>query len=471
MTNAPVASYSLTVRVRIVNTPGMLGKVTSAIGAEGGDIGAIDIVEVGSQVTRDISFKASDEAHGQRITEKIRGIEGVTVVHVSDRTFLMHLGGKIQVTGRVAVKTRDDLSMAYTPGVARVCMAIHHDPEKAYTLTIKQNTVAVVSDGSAVLGLGDIGPNGAQPVMEGKALIFKEFAGVDAFPLCLNTKNVDEIVMIVKAIAPVFGGINLEDISAPRCFEIEERLQRDLDIPVFHDDQHGTAVVVLAALINALKVVGKKLPDARIVFTGAGASGIATAKLLMLEGARHIIGCDRAGAIYRGRTDNMNSMKTWFAEHTNPEVFRGSAGEALKGADVFIGLSGPGVVSLKDIQTMNRDSIVFAMANPTPEIMPEETGPYVRVMATGRSDYPNQINNSCCFPGFFRGLLDVRAKSVNDEMKLAAAHALAGIVGDSERSEEYITPSMFDARVVPTVAAAVAEAAVRTGVARKTARK
>ena len=471
MSNAPVASYSLICRIRIANTPGMLGKVTSAIGAEGGDIGAIDIVDVGREVTRDISFKASDEAHGQRITDNIRGIEGVTVVHVSDRTFLMHLGGKIEVNGRVAVKTRDDLSMAYTPGVARVCMAIHADPEKAYTLTIKQNTVAVVSDGSAVLGLGDIGPNGAQPVMEGKALIFKEFAGVDAFPLCLNTKNVDEIVMIVKAIAPVFGGINLEDISAPRCFEIEERLQRDLDIPVFHDDQHGTAVVVLAALINALKVVGKKLSDVRIVFTGAGASGIATAKLLMLEGARHIVGCDRAGTIYRGRTDNMNPMKTWFAEHTNAEGFRGSAGEALKGADVFIGLSGPGVVSLKDIQTMNRDAIVFAMANPTPEIMPEEAGPHVRVMATGRSDYPNQINNSCCFPGFFRGMLDVRARSVNDEMKLAAAHALAGIVGDSEVSEEYITPSMFDPRVVPTVAAAVADAAVRTGVARKTGRK
>jgi malate dehydrogenase (oxaloacetate-decarboxylating) len=471
MSNAPVASYSLIVRIRIVNTPGMLGKVTSAIGAEGGDIGAIDIVEVGREVTRDISFKASDEAHGERITDRIRGIEGVTVVHVSDRTFLMHLGGKIEVRGRVAVKTRDDLSMAYTPGVARVCMAIHHDPEKAYTLTIKQNTVAVVSDGSAVLGLGDIGPNGAQPVMEGKALIFKEFAGVDAFPLCLNTKNVDEIVMIVKAIAPVFGGINLEDISAPRCFEIEERLQRDLDIPVFHDDQHGTAVVVLAALINALKVVGKKLSDVRIVFTGAGASGIATAKLLMLEGARHIVGCDRAGAIYRGRKDNMNPMKQWFAEHTNPEGLHGSAGEALKGADVFIGLSGPGVVSLKDIQTMNRDPIVFAMANPTPEIMPEEAGPFVRVMATGRSDYPNQINNSCCFPGFFRGLLDVRARSVNDEMKLAAAHALAGIVADSEVSEEYITPSMFDPRVVPTVAAAVSDAAIRTGVARKTGRK
>ena len=471
MSNAPVASYSLTVRVRIVNSPGMLGKVTSAIGAEGGDIGGIDIVEAGREMTRDISFKASDEAHGQRITERLRGIEGVTVVHVSDRTFLMHLGGKIEVNGRIAVKTRDDLSMAYTPGVARVCMAIHHDPEKAYTLTIKQNTVAVVSDGSAVLGLGDIGPNGAQPVMEGKALIFKSFAGVDAFPLCLNTKSVDEIVMIVKAIAPVFGGINLEDISAPRCFEIEERLQRELDIPVFHDDQHGTAVVVLAALINALKVVGKKLADVRIVFTGAGASGIATAKLLMLEGARHIVGCDRAGTIYRGRTDNMNSMKQWFAEHTNQEGLRGSAGDALKGADIFIGLSGPGVVSLKDIQTMNRDSIVFAMANPTPEILPEEAGPHVRVMATGRSDYPNQINNSCCFPGFFRGMLDVRARSVNDEMKLAAAHALAGIVGDAELSEEYITPSMFDPRVVPTVAAAVAEAAVRTGVARKALRK
>ena len=471
MSNAPVASYSLTVRIRIVNSPGMLGKVTSAIGAEGGDIGGIDIVEAGREMTRDISFKASDEAHGQRITERLRGIEGVTVVHVSDRTFLMHLGGKIEVNGRIAVKTRDDLSMAYTPGVARVCMAIHDDPEKAYTLTIKQNTVAVVSDGSAVLGLGDIGPNGAQPVMEGKALIFKSFAGVDAFPLCLNTKNVDEIVMIVKAIAPVFGGINLEDISAPRCFEIEERLQRELDIPVFHDDQHGTAVVVLAALINALKIVGKKLADVRIVFTGAGASGIATAKLLMLEGARHIVGCDRAGTIYRGRTDNMNSMKQWFAEHTNQEGLRGSAGDALKGADIFVGLSGPGVVSLKDIQTMNRDPIVFAMANPTPEIMPEEAGPHVRVMATGRSDYPNQINNSCCFPGFFRGMLDVRARSVNDEMKLAAAHALAGIVGDAELSEEYITPSMFDPRVVPTVAAAVAEAAVRTGVARKAIRK
>jgi malate dehydrogenase (oxaloacetate-decarboxylating) len=468
MANAPSASYSLTVRVRLANRPGMLGKLTSAIGKAGGDIGAVDLVEAGlSTITRDISFKASDERHGERITERLRAISGADVVNVSDRTFLMHLGGKIGVHGKVSVKTRDDLSMAYTPGVARVCMAIYKDPQKAYTLTIKQNTVAVVTDGTAVLGLGDIGPNGAQPVMEGKALIFKEFAGVDAFPICLATKDVDEIVAIVKAIAPVFGGINLEDISAPRCFEIEERLQRDLDIPVFHDDQHGTAVVVLGALTNALKLVKKKLSDVKIVFTGAGASGIATAKLLMRAGARHIIACDRAGALYQGRTENMNSMKQWFAEHTNARRLKGTAGDALVGADIFIGLSGPGVVTLKDVKRMAKDPIVFAMANPVPEIQPEEAGPHVRVMATGRSDYPNQINNSCCFPGFFRGMLDVRAQRVNDEMKLAAAHALATIVSKSELSEEYITPSMFDSRVVPAVAAAVAEAAMKTGVARR----
>jgi malate dehydrogenase (oxaloacetate-decarboxylating) len=468
MANAPSASYSLTVRVRIANRPGMLGKVTSAIGKAGGDIGAVDLVEAGSStITRDITFKASDERHGERITERLRGISGLSVVNVSDRTFLMHLGGKIGVHGKMPVKTRDDLSMAYTPGVARVCMAIHKDPQKAYTLTIKQNTVAVVTDGSAVLGLGDIGPSAAQPVMEGKALIFKEFAGVDAFPICLATKDVDEIVSIVKAIAPVFGGINLEDISAPRCFEIEERLQRDLEIPVFHDDQHGTAVVVLGALTNALKLVKKKLSGVKIVFTGAGASGIATAKLLMRAGARHIIACDRAGALYQGRTENMNSMKQWFAEHTNPRRLKGTAGDALVGADIFIGLSGPGVVTLKDVKRMARDPIVFAMANPVPEIQPEEAGPHVRVMATGRSDYANQINNSCGFPGIFRGLLDVRARRVNDEMKLAAANALATIVTHSELSEEYITPSMFDPRVVPAVAAAVAEAAVKTGVARR----
>jgi malate dehydrogenase (oxaloacetate-decarboxylating) len=466
MLNAPTASHSLTVRLQILNKPGMLGKVTSAIGKGGGDIGGIDLVEVGrTTITRDITFKASDERHGQQVVERMRALEGVTVVNVPTAPSLMHLGGRSRA--RQDGGERDDLSMAYTPGVARICMAIHHDPEKAYTLTIKQNTVAVVTDGSAVLGLGDIGPSGAQPVMEGKALIFKEFAGVDAFPICLATKDVDEIVMIVKAIAPVFGGINLEDISAPRCFEIEERLQRDLDIPVFHDDQHGTAVVVLGAMINALKLVKKKMSDVRFVFTGAGASGIATAKLLMKAGAKHIVGCDRAGAIYKGRKENMNSMKEWFAQHTNPRGIKGTAGDALAGADVFIGLSGPGVVSLKDIKAMNRDAIVFAMANPIPEILPEEVGNSVRVMATGRSDYPNQINNSCGFPGIFRGLLDVRARRVNDEMKLAAANAIAGIVGKNELSEEYITPSMFDPRLVPAVSTAVADAAIRTGVARK----
>ncbi len=466
--NTPIASYSLTVRVRIANRPGMLGRLTSAIGEAGGDIGAVDLVEPGqTHNTRDITFKSADEAHGERITEALRQLDGITVVHVSDRTFLMHLGGKIEVNGRVTVKTRDDLSMAYTPGVARVCMAIHAEPEKVYNLTIKQNTVAVVTDGTAVLGLGDIGPEASLPVMEGKCLIFKAFAGVDAFPIALATKDVDEIVRTVKALSPVFGGINLEDISAPRCFEIEERLQRELDIPIFHDDQHGTAVVTLCALINALKIVNKKLEDVKIVFTGAGASGIATAKLLMLEGARNIIACDRAGSLYDGRTDNMNSMKSWFAQHTNPEKMRGSVSEALVGADVFVGLSGPGVIKPDDLGKMKRDAIVFAMANPTPEIMPEEASPYVRVMATGRSDYPNQINNSCCFPGFFRGMFDVRARRVNDEMKLAAAHALADIVSENELCEEYIIPSMFDPRVVPAVASAVADAAVRTGVARR----
>jgi malate dehydrogenase (oxaloacetate-decarboxylating) len=468
MSNAPSASYSLTVRLEIDNKPGMLGKVTSAIGKAGGDIGAVDVVTVGkSTITRDISFKARDEQHGQQITDRLKAVGGVRVVNVSDRTFLMHLGGKIEIHAKVGVKTRDDLAMVYTPGVARVCMAIHHDPEKAYTLTVKSNMVAVVTDGTAVLGLGDIGPSGAQPVMEGKAVLFKEMAGVDAFPICLATKNVDEIVMIVKAIAPVFGGINLEDISAPRCFEIEERLARDLDIPVFHDDQHGTAVVVLASLINALKLTKKKMSDARIVFAGAGASGIATAKLLMKSGAKHIVACDRAGALYEGRKDNMNSMKEWFAKHTNPKKMKGSIGDAMRNADVFIGLSGPGVVNLKDVKGMARDPIVFAMANPVPEIQPEEAAGHVRVMATGRSDYPNQINNSLCFPGFFRGMLDVRARGVHDDMKLAAARALADMVSKEELSEEYIIPSMFDRRVADAVASATAEAAVKCGLARR----
>ncbi len=465
---APSASYSMTVRLEIRNKPGMLGKVTSAISRAGADIGAIDLVQPGGEIrVRDITFNARDDKHGLAIIDALRKVRGVRVVNVSDRTFLMHLGGKIEVRGKVPVKTRDDLSMAYTPGVARVCMAIHDDPQKAYTLTIKQNTVAVVTDGTAVLGLGDIGPKAAMPVMEGKALLFKEFAGVDAFPLCLATKEVEEIIGIVRAVSPVFGGINLEDISAPRCFEIEERLRKELDIPVFHDDQHGTAVVVLASLINALKVVKKKMGDIRVVFSGAGASGIATAKLLMAVGCRHVIGCDRSGALYRGRKENMNPVKEWFAEHTNEKGVRGSLADALHGADVFIGLSGPGVVTAKEIRRMAKNPIVFAMANPTPEIMPEEVHGIVRVMATGRSDYPNQINNVLCFPGFFRGLLDVRARQVNDAMKIEAARSIASIVSASELSDEYIIPSVFDKRVVEAVADGVARAATHTGVARR----
>ncbi len=468
----PSVSYSLTVRVEIRNRPGMLGKVTSAISRAGGDIGAIDLIQPGGGVrTRDITFNARDDRHGQGVVAGLGKIRGVRVVHVSDRTFLMHLGGKIEIRGKVPVKTRDDLSMAYTPGVARICLAIRDDPEKAYTLTIKQNSVAVVTDGTAVLGLGDIGPKAAMPVMEGKALLFKAFADVDAFPLCLDTKDSNEIVRIVRAVAPGFGGINLEDIAAPRCFEIEERLRKELDIPVFHDDQHGTAVVVLAALLNALKVVKKKMSDVRVVVVGAGASGIATARLLMAVGCRQIVGCDREGALYRGRVEHMNPVKVWFAEHTNPRRLRGSLADALRGADVFIGLSGPGVATRRDIRRMARDPIVFAMANPTPEVMPEEVRGIVRVMATGRSDYPNQINNVLCFPGFFRGLLDVRARGVNEEMKIAAARAIASIIRPSEIADDYVIPSVFDRRVVEAVADGVAQAARRTGVARRHRRR
>ncbi len=467
----PVASYSLTARVRIANLPGMLGKVTSAIGEAGGDIGAVDIVEAGGQtMTRDVTFKCSDEAHGQRIVEGLKGVEGITVVNVSDRTFLMHLGGKIEVNGRIAVKTRDDLSMAYTPGVARVCMAIHEDPEKAYTLTIKGNTVAVVTDGTAVLGLGDIGPEAAMPVMEGKAMLFKEFADVDAFPICLDTNETEEIIRTVQLMAPTFGGINLEDISAPRCFEIEERLKAELDIPVFHDDQHGTAVVVMAALYNALKIIGKPIESLRVLVLGTGAAGVACTKMMQESGISQIIGCDRRGAISVDRedyvNDEMSQIKRWFAENTNPSRASGGPNEVIEGCDLFIGVSGPGLIEAKSLEKMNKDAMVFAMANPTPEVMPEEAEPYVRIMATGRSDYPNQINNVLCFPGVFRGALDAGAPRITEAMKLAAARGIADVVSEEDLSEDYVIPSVFNREVAPTVARAVVEEAKAEGLAR-----
>ncbi len=468
MAVAPSASYSFTVRMGILNRPGMLGRVTSVIGKAGGDIGAVDLVEMtGDRVFRDMTIKARDSEHGQRIIDKLRKLPVVKISNISDRTFLMHLGGKIEVRSKVPIRTRDDLSMAYTPGVARVSLAIKEDPQRAFSLTIKQNSVAVVTDGTAVLGLGDIGPLAAMPVMEGKAMLFKELAGVDAFPICLDTKDPDKIVETVKLIAPAFGGVNLEDISAPRCFEIEARLRKELDVPVFHDDQHGTAVVVVAALLNALKIVRKDPRRLKVTVCGVGAAGTAVIKMLMTLGVRQIIGVDEHGTIHRGRTVGMDFMKTWVSEATNPQNVKGKMPEALKDADVFIGLSVPGVLALRDVKRMARDRIVFAMANPVPEIQPEQAERHVRVMATGRSDYPNQINNVLCFPGFFRGLLDIRARLVNDEMKLAAAHAIASCVGKGELGPEYIIPSVFNKQVAPAVAREVARAAHKTGVARR----
>jgi len=464
----PNASYSLTLRLRIHNQPGKLGEITTAIGQAGGDIEGIDIVSVGKDfLMRDITVNASSEKHDEEIVAALNDIDGVEVINVSDRTFLMHLGGKIEVVSKMQLKTRSDLSMAYTPGVARVCQAIAKDPEKAYNLTIKKNTVAVISDGTAVLGLGDIGPAAAMPVMEGKAQLFKEFGGVDAFPICLNTKDPHEIVTTIKNISVAFGGINLEDISAPRCFEIEERLKEELDIPVFHDDQHGTAVVVLAALINALKIVGKRMEDIKLVVNGIGAAGVACTKIVMAAGVKNIVGCDTTGALYEGRKEHMNWVKDWYARNTNPAHEKGDIHDVIKGADVFFGLSAPGVITTEDLGQMAKDPIIFAMANPVPEIMPEEAAGQVAVMATGRSDYPNQINNVLCFPGIFRGALNCRASRINEAMKLAAAEAIASIIGEDELHPDYIIPSVFDRRVGEAVAARVEEAAYTSGVARR----
>ena len=461
-------SYSITIRLRYPDDPGQLGRIASAIGEADGLIGAVDLVDVRKGlITRDITVNAGNDEHAERIVARVQSLEGVEVLNTSDRTFLLHLGGKIEVRSKVPVKTRDDLSMAYTPGVARVCRAIHADPDAAFALTIRRNMVAVVTDGSAVLGLGNIGPTAALPVMEGKALLFKEFAGVDAFPICLATQEVDKIIETCIYLAPTFGGINLEDISSPRCVEIEEKLIPQVDIPVFHDDQHGTAVVTLAALTNSLKLVGKKLDEIRVTINGAGAAGMAIAKLLQSVGVGQIVLCDREGAIYRGRPMHMNVVKQWLAENTNPDRITGSLSDATAGADVFIGVSAPDVLTADDVKRMAGDAIVFAMANPDPEITPEEADPYVTVMATGRSDYPNQINNVLCFPGFFRGMLDVRAGRVTDEMKIAAAHAIADVIPADQILPDYIIPSVFDRRVSKAVAKAVSQAAVEAGVARR----
>jgi malate dehydrogenase (oxaloacetate-decarboxylating) len=463
----PSPAYSITLRMRVPRQRGVFARVTGVIRDAGAIMGAIDLVRVeNGEVVRDITFQCSDAAHGEAVSAEVRALDGVEVENVSDRTFLLHVGGKIEIQGRTRVKTRDDLSMVYTPGVARVCTAINEDPAKAWALTIKANTVAVVSDGSAVLGLGNIGPAAAMPVMEGKALLFKEFAGIDAFPLCVDSQDVDEIVQFVKMLAPTFGGVNLEDISAPRCFEIEQRLRDELDIPVFHDDQHGTAIVVLAALVNALRVVDKRVEDARVVIVGAGAAGVASAEIILAEGVGELIVTDIDGVLYDGRP-GLDPVRARIAERTNPDGRRGVADDVIPGADVVIGLSGPRAISAAAVRRMAPDAIVFAMANPVPEVLPEEVARDVAIMATGRSDYTNQINNVLAFPGVFRGALAARASAINEQMKLAAAEAIAAVVGDDELCAEYIVPSVFNRDVVDTVARAVADAAIETGVARR----
>jgi malate dehydrogenase (oxaloacetate-decarboxylating) len=465
--NLELGGKSIILRLEINTEQTSFGKVTNVISSTGGDIIGIDTVHMGHRTTtRDITVNLIDANDVNKISEAVQELPGVKLINISDRTFLLHLGGKIEVQPKVTIHTRDDLSRVYTPDVARVCMAIHDDSNKAFSLTIKRNTVAVVSDGTAVLGLGNIGPRAAMPVMEGKAMLFKQFAGVDAFPICLDTQDTEEIIKIVKAISPAFGGINLEDISSPRCFEIEERLRQELDIPVFHDDQHGTAVVMYAGLINALKIAGKSIRDIKVVVCGVGAAGIACSKILLAAGVKELIGVDRDGILVEGKT-YANPMKMWFVQNTNPGRVSGTIKDALRGADVFIGLSSGGLLTRDDILTMAPEPIVFAMANPTPEILPEEVEDIVSVIATGRSDYPNQINNVLCFPGIFRGALDCRAAEINEEMKLAAAEAIASVISDDKRDRHYIIPSVFDQKVVELVREQVIQAAIQTNVARR----
>jgi malate dehydrogenase (oxaloacetate-decarboxylating) len=462
------AHFSLTLRVELPSRPGgVLGKVTAAITRAGGSIVAVDTVDAkGDRTLREITVECSSVEHRGHVITAVQSVRAAKLVEITDRTFEVHRNGKIHTGLNIPVKSRDDLSMAYTPGVARVCSAIAENRQKAFKYTIKANTVAVVSDGTAVLGLGDIGPEAAMPVMEGKSMLFKEFAGVDAFPICLNTKDVDEIVETVERISPTFGGINLEDISSPRCFEIEQRLQQSLEIPVFHDDQHGTAIVTLAALINSCRLTGREMKDLEVLMVGAGAAGVAVAKILMDAGVTSIVACDRYGAIHTGREDyeagSMNAPKCWLAENTNPDRRDGSPREVIEGTDLFVGLSGPGIIDAADLQRMNPDPFVFAMANPNPEVKPEEAASHVRVMATGRSDYPNQINNVLAFPGVFRGALDARARTISEDMKLAAAEGIASVVEDDELDEDYIIPSVFNRDVSQAVASAVRDVAERS---------
>src|SRR3954451_23093250 len=462
----PNPGYAITVRVQAPAAAGMIGDLTTAIGKAGGVVTALDVVESHeNRIVVDVTSNAADAGHVDAITEAIAALDGFVVGKVSDRTFLMHLGGKLEVNPRVQLRNRDDLSRAYTPGVARVCQAIAKNPDDARRLTIKRNTVAILTDGSAVLGLGNIGPAAALPVMEGKAALFKRFAGVDAWPVCLDTQDTDQIVRIAQVMAPVYGGINLEDIAAPRCFEIEARLRELRAIPVFHDDQHGTAIVVLAALTNALRVVGKDLGKVRIVVSGAGAAGQAIIRLLLAQGARDVVAFDTRGAVQIGR-EGLDGYKTWIAEHTNEAGFAGSLVEGLAGADVFIGVSAPRLFTAADVATMADGAVVLALANPDPEVDPLEAQRHAAVVGTGRSDYPNQINNVLAFPGVFRGLLDAGASTITDEMLVAAARAIADAVSPDELNASYIVPSVFDPEVAPAVAAAVRSVAERTGAAK-----
>ncbi|MCA0755742.1 NAD-dependent malic enzyme [Paenibacillus sp. N4] len=458
---------TIILRLEIDTDLARFGQAATAIEQARGDIIAIDVIHTDKNKNiRDLTVKITEQGASDRLTNALRSLPGIRLINISDRTFLLHLGGKITIQPKTPIQNRDDLSRVYTPEVARVCQAIHEEPSKAHTLTIKRNTVAVVSDGSAVLGLGNIGPYAAMPVMEGKAMLFKQFADVDAFPLCLDTQDTEEIIAAVKNLAPAFGGINLEDISAPRCFEIEQRLREELDIPVFHDDQHGTAVVLYAGLLNALKLTGRSLQEARIVVCGIGAAGTACTKMLLAGGAVHIVGVDREGILTADKSYG-NPMWQWYADHTNPDRISGGLTEALEGADVFIGVSAGGILSRAHIESMAKDPIVFAMANPEPEIRPELAEDIVAVFATGRSDYPNQINNVLCFPGIFRGALDSRATTINEEMKLAAAEAIASVISDDELNRMYIIPSVFNSRVVEEVRRRVIQAAQRSGVSRR----